>query len=68
MTPGIPVDQSPAQRAFAAAAETVRDDYIAALGRAMEAQRIAKAATRAAEIAVAELRAFHGEIDDAVTA
>jgi hypothetical protein len=62
------VNASPAQRAFEAAAETVKDDYLAALGRAIEAQRIAKLANRAAEVAVAELRAFHGEIDDEVAA
>lgn len=71
------VEASPAQRAFEAAAATLRDDYIAALERAVRARRTFKAAhsiadAEAAQVelnaAVAELRSFHGEIDDQVAA
>lgn len=71
-------ENSPAQRAFAAAADTVRGDFISALDRATAARRIYREAdsgstTRenakvALDLAVAELRTFHGEIDDQVAA
>lgn len=62
------IENSPAQRAFAAAASTVRDDYVRALDRAVTARQKVKIAQNELKVAVAELRTFHGEIDDQVAA
>lgn len=59
---------TPAQRAFEAAAATVQDDFVEALDRATEARRVFRAAQSELNAAVADLRTFHGEIDDQVSA
>lgn len=63
-----PSELTPAQRAFAAAAGSVKDGYVKALDRAIAAQRVHKAATHELNVAVAELRTFRVEIEEQVAA